>query len=145
MDNAEVELRRAGRFNRELVVLMIDIDLFKQINDRHGHATGDEALRVFSRVLGKETRAFDLLGRIGGEEFAVVLPETSIEAGLQIAERLREAVEKSSFVFHDGPSISFTVSIGASRLQAGDNLDSLLARADDALYRAKHALSLIHI
>lgn len=139
MDNAEVELRRAGRFNRELVVLMIDIDLFKQINDRHGHATGDEALRVFSRVLGKETRAFDLLGRIGGEEFAVVLPETSIEAGLQIAERLREAVEKSSFVFHDGPSISFTVSIGASRLQAGDNLDSLLARADDALYRAKHA------
>lgn len=68
-------MRRAGRFNRELVVLMIDIDLFKQINDRHGHATGDEALRVFSRVLGKETRAFDLLGRIGGEEFAVVLRE----------------------------------------------------------------------
>lgn len=139
MDNAEVELRRAGRFNRELVVLMIDIDFFKQINDRHGHATGDEALRIFSRVLGKETRAFDLLGRIGGEEFAVVLPETTIEAGLQIAGRLREAVEKSSFVFQGGPSISFTVSIGASPLRAGDNLDSILARADDALYRAKDA------
>jgi diguanylate cyclase (GGDEF)-like protein len=118
---------------------MIDIDFFKQINDRHGHATGDEALRIFSRVLGKETRAFDLLGRIGGEEFAVVLPETTIEAGLQIAGRLRETVEKAHFVFQDSPSISFTVSIGASLLQAGDNLDSILARADDALYRAKNA------
>lgn len=139
MANAEAELRRAGRFSRELVVLMIDIDFFKQINDRHGHAAGDEALRIFSGVLGKETRAFDLPGRIGGEEFAVVLPETTIEAGLQIAERLRETVEKSSFVFHDSPAIRFTVSIGASPLQAGDNLDSLLARADDALYRAKRA------
>jgi len=139
IESAEIELRRAGRFNRDLVVLMIDIDFFKRINDRHGHATGDEALRVFSRVLGRETRAFDLLGRIGGEEFAVVLPETPIDAGLQIAERLREAVEQSSFIFQHGPSIRFTVSIGATPLQAGDNLDSLLARADHALYRAKHA------
>jgi diguanylate cyclase (GGDEF)-like protein len=139
IDSAEAELRRADRFNRDLAVLMIDIDFFKKINDRHGHAAGDEALRVFSRVLGKETRAVDLLGRIGGEEFAVVLPETGIDAGLLIAERVRAAVEQASFVFHHSAPISFTVSIGVSLLQAGDSLDSLLARADDALYRAKHA------
>lgn len=139
IDSAEAELRRADRFNRDLTVLMLDIDYFKRINDRHGHAAGDEALRVFSRVLGRETRAVDLLGRVGGEEFAIVLPETGIDAGLQIAERVRAAVEQASFVFHHSEPIHFTVSIGASLLQAGDSLDSLLARADDALYRAKHA------
>ena len=139
MDSAEGELRRADRFNRDLAVLMLDIDFFKRINDQHGHAAGDEALRVFSAVLGKETRAVDLLGRIGGEEFAVVLPETGLEAGLLIAERVRAAVEQASFVFHHSAPISFTVSIGVSLLQAGDNLDSLLARADNALYQAKHA------
>ena len=139
IDSAEAELRRADRFNRDLAVLMIDIDFFKRINDKHGHAAGDEALRVFSRVLGKETREVDLLGRIGGEEFAVLLPETGLEAGLQIAERLRAAMEQASFVFHHSAPISFTISIGVALLQAGDSLDSLLARADDALYRAKHA------
>jgi diguanylate cyclase (GGDEF)-like protein len=139
MDSAEAELRRADRFNRDLAVLMIDIDFFKHINDQHGHAAGDEALRVFSSVLKRETRGVDLLGRIGGEEFSVVLPETGVEAGLQIAERLRIALEESSFVFHHSVPISFTVSIGVALLQAGDGLDSLLARADNALYQAKHA------
>ncbi|MGP1609449.1 MAG: diguanylate cyclase, partial [Burkholderiales bacterium] len=139
IDRAEAELRRADRFNRDLAVLMVDIDFFKKINDKHGHAAGDEALRVFSRLLGKETRAVDLLGRIGGEEFAVLLPETGIGAALQIAERLRAAVEQAGFVFHHSEPIRFTISIGASLLQAGDNLDSILARADGALYRAKHA------
>jgi len=138
IDSAEAELRRADRFNRDLVVLMIDVDFFKRINDRHGHAAGDEALRVFSRVLRKETRTVDLLGRLGGEEFAVVFPETGIEAGLHVAERLRAAAEQASFVFHHSVPIGFTVSIGVSLLRAGDSLDSLMARADDALYRAKH-------
>jgi diguanylate cyclase (GGDEF)-like protein len=139
MDSAAAELRRSDRFRRELTMLMIDLDFFKRINDRHGHAAGDEALRVFSKVLVRETRAFDLLGRIGGEEFAVVLTETGSDAGLQIAERLRSAVEAASFVFQESGPIRFTVSIGAALLQSGDNLDSLLARADGALYRAKHA------
>ncbi|WP_301103101.1 diguanylate cyclase [Propionivibrio sp.] len=139
MESAEAELRRSCRFKRDLAVLMIDLDFFKRVNDRYGHAAGDEALRVFSRVLISETRAFDLLGRIGGEEFSVVLTETGSEVSLQIAERLRRAVELTSFVFQDSGPISFTVSIGVALLQAGDSLDSLLARADDALYRAKHA------
>ena len=139
MDGAAAELRRTDRFKRELTMLMIDIDFFKLINDRHGHAAGDEALRVFSGVLVSQTRAFDLLGRIGGEEFAVVLSETGSEAGVQIAERLRQAVEASSFVFHDSAPIRFTVSVGVALCLPDDSLDSLLARADDALYRAKHA------
>ena len=139
MDSAAAELRRFERFKRELTMLMIDIDFFKLINDRYGHAAGDEALRVFSRVLVRETRAFDLLGRIGGEEFAVLLSETGGEAGMQIAERLRQAIEASSFVFHDSALIRFTVSVGVALCHDGDSLDSLLARADDALYRAKHA------
>jgi diguanylate cyclase (GGDEF)-like protein len=139
MDSAEVELRRADRFNRDLSVLMLDIDFFKRINDQHGHAAGDEALRSFSRVLIRETRVVDLLGRIGGEEFTVVLPETGREEASLIAERLRKAVEKASFVFHHSAPISFTVSIGVALLQAGDCLDSLLARADKALYLAKHS------
>ena len=139
MDRAEAELRRADRFNHDLVVLMLDIDFFKRINDQHGHAAGDEALRIFSAVLGKATRAVDLLGRIGGEEFTVILPETGLEGGLLIAERIRAAVEAASFVFHHSEPIRFTVSIGLSPLQAGDSLDSLLARADHALYQAKHA------
>jgi len=139
MDAAEAELRRADRFNRDLAVLMLDLDFFKRINDQYGHAAGDEALRVFSRVLVKETRVVDLLGRIGGEEFTVLLPETGIQAALLMAERLRAAVEQASFVFHHSAPISFTVSIGVSLLQAGDSLDSLLARADNALYQAKHA------
>jgi diguanylate cyclase (GGDEF)-like protein len=139
MDSAAAELRRSDRFSRELVMLMIDLDFFKRINDRHGHAAGDEALRVFSRVLVRETRAFDLLGRIGGEEFAVVLPETGGEAAMLIAERLRGAVESASFVFQQSEPIRFTVSIGVALRQAADSLDSLLARADDALYRAKNS------
>jgi len=139
MDSAAAELRRSDRFSRQLVMLMIDLDFFKLINDRYGHAAGDEALRVFSKVLISETRAFDLLGRVGGEEFAVVLSETGSEAGVQIAERLRQAVEASSFVFRDSAPIRFTVSVGVALCRAGDSLDSLLARADDALYRAKHA------
>lgn len=139
MDTAEAELRRADRFNRDLAVLMLDLDFFKRINDQYGHAAGDETLRVFSRVLARETRVVDLLGRIGGEEFAVALPETGMQAALLMAERLRAAVEQASFVFHHSAPISFTVSIGVSLLQAGDSLDSLLARADRALYQAKHA------
>jgi len=139
MESAAAELRRSDRFKRELTMLMIDIDFFKRINDRHGHAAGDEALRVFSRVLIGETRAFDMLGRIGGEEFAVVLTETGSDAGWQIAERLRGAIEATSFVFQRGAAIRFTVSIGIALRRPGDSLDALLARADDALYCAKHA------
>lgn len=138
MTAAETELRRSERFDHALAVLMADLDHFKRINDRFGHAAGDEALRLFCDTLRRETRSVDLTGRLGGEEFAVVLPETGREDALQVAERVRAAVEAASFVFQGGASIRFTVSLGAAVRQPGDTLDSLLARADRALYAAKN-------
>lgn len=138
MDSAEVELRRNERFGHSAGALMADLDHFKRVNDQYGHAAGDEALRFFSRVLCETTRKVDLIGRIGGEEFAVLLPETGREEALQVAERLRAAVEAGSFDFA-GTTIRFTVSVGVSIRQGSDDtLDRLLARADDALYAAKH-------
>lgn len=138
MDGAEAELRRSERFGRTVAVLMADLDHFKRINDHFGHAAGDEALRVFSAILRETTRAVDLLGRIGGEEFAILLPETGRAAALGVAERLRAAVEQASVAFQESVPIRFTVSVGVTVLQPGDTLDSLLARADDALYAAKN-------
>lgn len=137
MDSAEAELRRSERFGHPAAVLMADLDHFKRINDQHGHAAGDEALRLFARILGETTRTVDLVGRIGGEEFTILLPETGRDAALQVAERLRAAVEAASFEFA-GATIRFTVSLGVSVCQGSDTLDRLLARADDALYVAKH-------
>ncbi len=138
MESAETELRRAARFHRALAVLMLDIDFFKRINDRYGHAAGDEALRLFSRVLTRETRAVDVLGRLGGEEFAVILPETGLDAAEQVAERVRLAIEEASFSFQGSDPIRYTVSAGIALHAPGDTLDTLLANADEALYRAKH-------
>jgi len=137
MDSAEAELRRSERFGHPTAVLMADLDHFKRVNDQYGHAAGDEALRIFARILGETTRTVDLVGRIGGEEFTILLPETGRDAALQVAERLRAAVEAASFEF-GGVTIRYTVSLGVSVRQGGDTLDRLLARADDALYAAKH-------
>jgi diguanylate cyclase (GGDEF)-like protein len=135
---ADAELRRAQRFERELAVLMVDLDNFKRINDAYGHAAGDETLRTFARVFREETRTVDLLGRIGGEEFAALLPETGAAGAAEAAERLRLAVERARCALVGAEPVAFTISIGVAVRCAGDSVDSLLARADRSLYRAKH-------
>jgi diguanylate cyclase (GGDEF)-like protein len=135
---ASRELERCRRFNHQLALLMIDIDHFKRVNDTHGHAVGDEVLKAFTRVLEGNLRSVDLLGRLGGEEFAVVLPESDHNAAAHTAERLRAAVEGLDFPFEDGSGLRITTSVGIAILStAGETLDSLLARADSALYAAK--------
>ncbi len=135
---ASRELERCRRFNHQLALLMIDVDHFKRVNDTHGHAVGDEVLKAFTRILEGNLRSVDLLGRLGGEEFAVVLPEADENAALQTAERLRAAVESLQFPFEDGTVLRITTSVGISILAvSGESLDSLLARADSALYAAK--------
>jgi diguanylate cyclase (GGDEF)-like protein len=135
---ASRELERCRRFNHQLALLMIDIDHFKRVNDTHGHAVGDEVLKAFTRVLEGNLRSVDLLGRLGGEEFAVVLPEADDSAAAHTAERLRQAVEALQFPFEDGTVLRITTSVGIAILAAtGETLDSLLARADGALYAAK--------
>ena len=134
----QVELKRAFRHKTSLAALMLDADHFKKINDNYGHAAGDLVLRDLANTLVKNFRDVDLFGRIGGEEFAVLLPNTSLPQALEVAERLRLQLEECPVQLPECGSIRFTVSIGLAMLTAEDlNLATLLQKADVALYQAK--------
>lgn len=138
MARAESELRRAVRYGKPLSLLMLDVDHFKQINDSHGHKVGDAALQTLTATCQSALRDIDVLGRLGGEEFAVLLPETDLGLALTVAERLRAAVARAPLPLEDGGPVQLSASFGvASMLGADDNLDALLGRADRALYAAK--------
>ncbi len=131
------EARRAVRNFRPFAVLMIDADHFKSINDRHGHAAGDDALRHLATVLRAQMRDVDRVGRFGGEEFVALLPGTSAAEALSAAERLREALLRRGWSWN-GDACGLTVSIGVAAWRGpNDTVDELLKRADAALYRAK--------
>jgi two-component system, cell cycle response regulator len=132
------EIPRARRHGRELSVLMLDIDHFKQINDTHGHLAGDSVLRGLAAMLQKRLRPNDRLGRYGGEEFCAILPETALPNAAKIGEELRALVESHVFVAED-KRISVTISIGASCLSAGMGVAELYRGADEMLYKAKRA------
>lgn len=135
---SERELMRCKRYQHPLCVLMLDADHFKNVNDTYGHEAGDRVLKALANVCIAKLRDVDVLGRFGGEEFTVTLPETSLETALEAAERLRESLAATRVELEDGQEISFTVSIGASNLQDTDtSLSDLLNRADAALYKAK--------
>jgi diguanylate cyclase (GGDEF)-like protein len=128
-------IEREAKAGRPVTVLIFDIDHFKSINDRFGHPAGDEILKLFAIVVINTLRLTDLSGRVGGEEFAALLP-CSLEEGMVAAERVREAFASSGIVVEDGP-VDTTVSIGVAGGPAGTELEVLLAAADTALYRAK--------
>lgn len=135
--NAEIEFKRAKRYDRPFSVMMIDIDLFKNINDTHGHAVGDEVLQIFSNMLMDCSREVDLLGRYGGEEFIVLFPETSVK---DIRIRAQRMIEKTKALVVHTPqtNFSFSISVGITQLHYSDeSLSSILKRADEALYKAK--------
>ena len=125
----------------------MDLDHFKKINDLYGHAAGDEVLKVFVRTVSEVLRESDFIGRIGGEEFAVLLPNTTHDGGCSLAQRIIESVSKQGAVF-EGKKIFYTVSIGAGCLSSHKNFSDLLGDADAALYRAKNAgrnrLEIVH-
>ena len=132
------ELKRARRYDYPLSVMMIDIDRFKEINDHHGHAAGDEALRCVARCAMMLLRDCDLIGRVGGDEFAVLLRETPVEEARQVGERLRQALASAADDEAGTSALPVTISIGLSALDPGDpDIETLLHRADAALYRAK--------
>jgi len=133
------EFGRAHRYDSPLSVLMLDIDKFKSVNDRWGHPTGDRVIGEAARMITSVVRGQDVGGRLGGEEFAVVLLETDADGAGIIAERLRTVVEASEAVHaDDGTVVRFTVSIGIASRTAGDgSFDAMLQRADAALYQAK--------
>jgi diguanylate cyclase (GGDEF)-like protein len=120
-----------------VTVLAFDLDHFKSINDRFGHAVGDEVLRLFASVAATNMRVTDFVARLGGEEFAAIVSGT-LEEGIIIAERLRVAFETAGRTVA-GRYLGATVSVGVAAHAAPTNIDALLARADEALYAAKYA------
>ena len=137
LDLAGREIKRSQRYQQPLTVMMLDLDHFKNINDRYGHDVGDQVIHHFASVLQTVLRASDLAGRLGGEEFAGLLPDTDLADALPVAERLRQQVENSALTIN-GQAVHYTVSIGLTALQPGDvAIDDLLRRADKLLYQAK--------
>jgi two-component system, cell cycle response regulator len=133
-----------GRVNAEGItdtsVMMFDVDHFKAVNDHHGHPGGDDALRQLADRALRGVRSIDLVARLGGEEFVVVMPETDLRAAVRVAERLRASVAAEPFFIHaSGDRPPITISIGVAVARSGDTVDTLLQRADDALYQAKNA------
>lgn len=135
---AEAELMRFERFQQPLSALMIDIDRFKSINDRYGHGAGDVVLKEVAGVLQQSVRSIDIAARLGGEEFALLLPSIDIEGARLVAERLCHTVAALRPAI-DGTRIDVTISIGCATLAAKGRLDDLLRSADAALYRAKES------
>ena len=133
----EEALQAAARSGGPVAVLMLDIDHFKAVNDRYGHAGGDAVIRAVADLIRSQARSRDIAGRMGGEEFAVILPETTLDDAKALAERMREAAETLAVPFEDS-ALHFTVSIGVA-VFAVENVDALLDRADRALYDAKRA------
>jgi len=139
MDQAETQLKRALRYKHEFCFMMFDLDHFKRINDTYGHAAGDVVLRTVAGTLSSVMRATDIYGRVGGEEFAVVMPETTIADARIVAERLRQQIAELRIETH-GSVVWITASIGIAHLQpSATELSALMKNADTALYEAKHA------
>jgi diguanylate cyclase (GGDEF)-like protein len=138
MTRGVAEILRTQRYNLDVCVMMIDIDHFKKVNDTWGHAVGDEAIRQVACMTRDLCRAVDIVARIGGEEFAVLLPQTDMAGGLSMAERLREAVAGRALSLAGGQTLNVSISVGLAEMTPQDgDLYHLLARADAALYEAK--------
>jgi two-component system, cell cycle response regulator len=135
----EKELIRARRYERELSLVIFDIDFFKRINDQYGHLAGDHVLRELARVVQERIRRDEVFARYGGEEFVIVLPETGLGGARALAEDLRERVATHAFVFQ-GERIPVTISIGCAQLSKDDRAATeLIQRADEKLYEAKRS------
>jgi diguanylate cyclase (GGDEF)-like protein len=135
---AETEFTKYKRYGHALSVCMIDIDFFKRINDTYGHSAGDEVLKHLARTMSGLVREYDIIGRYGGEEFAILLPETPVETAAAIAERIREKIEKTPVAITDGPEITYTLSIGVSAFVPEiTSLSMVFEAADKGLYTAK--------
>jgi diguanylate cyclase (GGDEF)-like protein len=132
----EREIEMSRRHSQPLSLLMLDIDHFKQINDTYGHSAGDEVLKAVAASIKNQLRNVDMVFRFGGEEFLILLSNTSREAAAMVGERLRFAAQAQDYVA-EGKMIELTVSIGCSTLLPGESAESLLRRADSALYVAK--------
>jgi diguanylate cyclase (GGDEF)-like protein/PAS domain S-box-containing protein len=140
MEQGELALAGAKRYGHALSLCMLDIDHFKHINDTYGHKAGDIVLQKLGHILRETLRTVDITGRMGGEEFAILMPETDFREAAEIAERLRETVSRSDVISEAGLPLHFSVSIGVAAMREKDvNMDMLINLADQALYLAKNS------
>ena len=138
LEQAEQIFKTSQRYHTSFTMLMLDLDLFKAINDKYGHLGGDKVLARFAHTVGLELRDSDVFGRLGGEEFCILLQQAQREEALKVAERIRECIQDLSFTDAAGELFTLTVSIGVTTNFEGDErLAKLLERADKALYQAK--------
>ncbi|RJX32089.1 MAG: diguanylate cyclase [Oxalobacter sp.] len=134
----EEDVEHAMRYGRPLSLIMVDVDHFKEVNDRYGHEAGDRALVLLAGILSNKLRNVDCVGRIGGEEFALLMPETTAEAACEVATRLINEVAEAEMELPDGQRIGLTISVGVVTLQEEEtSMNMFLRRADIALYKAK--------
>jgi len=139
LEKGKYELIRSQRYQHAFALLMLDIDHFKAVNDTQGHHVGDEVLKALVAKCTQTLRDTDLLGRLGGEEFAIILPESDMAAAMEVGERLRQTLSEIK-ISTDRGAIQVTVSIGLAMMKAGDDtLDAIMGRADAALYKAKQS------
>ncbi len=144
LEQLDHELERAQRYGRPLTLAMADLDHFKEVNDRYGHLAGDTLLKAVSQVASEGLRSTDMIGRYGGEEFLVVLPETDIAGAVSVAEKIRTLVQKTAVPMEDGTMVRVTISIGLASLRDGQprqerfSARDLIAAADRSLYEAKN-------
>ncbi|CAH2032656.1 sensor domain-containing diguanylate cyclase [Trichlorobacter ammonificans] len=134
----EEELERSRRHGNPLCLMLMDVDHFKQINDSRGHLCGDQVLRSLAQTLRDMFRKSDILGRFGGEEFVCILPETTLEKACILTERCRTSIADIELFYQNTP-FAITISAGVTELTVNDSADSLIRRADNAMYQAKQA------
>ncbi len=139
MEALEQEVERADRYGRPLSLVSLDLDHFKSVNDTHGHAAGDDVLREAAQALRSVCRDVDLAARLGGEELALLLPETDVAGARIVAERVRERIAGTAHRSPAGRSFRVTASLGVATAKPGSTVEALLQAADEALYRAKDA------
>ncbi len=140
MELAEAELARAMRYKSPYGVLLIDVDYFKTVNDKYGHKAGDAVLQALGEILLSSLREVDIIGRIGGEEFAVLLPQTDTATAEGVAERLRQTVADTEIAIGNDRPLHITISIGlAMPSEQTNHIDIILRQADKALYAAKNS------
>jgi diguanylate cyclase len=136
LQRVEQEQQRWQRYDRPLAMIVTDIDKFKRINDTYGHLAGDKVLRIIAKTLAKRLRKTDFIARFGGEEFVILMPETTRDQAFAVIEKVREAIAQCPFHFREEP-VTITSSFGVAAFEEGDDHEQVFARADKALYKAK--------